>query len=257
MFIIWDLVNWGSSPPSYNINGAGYLVLTASKFPIVTFRFLISMKPRQLSCRLLVLPQENLSAQNSSAWVVHRQLSVGFLGGNSCFVWLPEALPLVFVYHAYTEGNKKIWSYVYISCHYWERHHINRSYLSMCHCKTNLSVYVPRFYKTDPNRTSGKIKLTPPVDSYTIVLLVLTLSTAQPTRGWFQQTYFLSGVQNLNGGCWACEGPGLARISGLLVDSLIMLARCYFCWFCYKSASTGYLAGNSMSSYKYYKWSER
>ena len=32
------------------------------------------------------------------------------------------------------------------------------------------SIYVIRFYKTDPNRTSGKIKLTPPVDSYTIVL---------------------------------------------------------------------------------------
>ena len=47
------------------------------------------------------------------------------------------------------------------------------------------STKVTRFYKTDPNRTSGKIKLTPPVDSYTIVLLVLTLSTTQTTRGWF------------------------------------------------------------------------
>ena len=36
-----------------------------------------------------------------------------------------------------------------------------------------------------PNRTSGKIKLTPPVYSYTIILLVLTLSTTQTTRGWF------------------------------------------------------------------------
>ena len=41
--------------------------------------------------------------------------------------------------------------------------------------------FVTRFYKTDPNRTSGNIKLTPPVDSYTIVLLVLTLSTTQTT----------------------------------------------------------------------------
>ena len=32
-----------------------------------------------------------------------------------------------------------------------------------------------RFYKTNPNRTSDKIKLTPPVDSYTIVLVILTL----------------------------------------------------------------------------------
>ena len=46
-------------------------------------------------------------------------------------------------------------------------------------------LYVTRFYRTEPNRTSGKIKLTPPVDSYTIVLQVLTLSTTQTTRGWF------------------------------------------------------------------------
>ena len=91
-------------------------------------------------------------------------------------------------------------------------------------------IYVTRFYKTDPNRTSGKIKLTPPVDSYTIVLVVLTLSTTQTTRGWFQQTSFLGGVQSSNGSFWPCEGPGLARISGLLVDSLIMLARHFFLW---------------------------
>ena len=42
-------------------------------------------------------------------------------------------------------------------------------------------IYVTTFYKTDPNRKSGKIKLTPPVDSYTIVLLVLTLSSTQTT----------------------------------------------------------------------------
>ena len=45
--------------------------------------------------------------------------------------------------------------------------------------------YVTRFYRTEPNRTSGKIKLAPPVDSYTIVLQVLTLSTTQTTRDWF------------------------------------------------------------------------
>ena len=49
----------------------------------------------------------------------------------------------------------------------------------------NAALYVTRLYKTDPNHTSGKIKLTPPVDSYTIVLVVLTLSTTQTTRGWF------------------------------------------------------------------------
>ena len=46
------------------------------------------------------------------------------------------------------------------------------------------TIIVTRCYKTDPNCTSGTIKLTPPVDSYTIVLLALTLST-QTTRGWF------------------------------------------------------------------------
>ena len=83
-------------------------------------------------------------------------------------------------------------------------------------------IYVTRFYRTDPNRTSGKIKLTPPVDSYTIVLQVLTLSTTQTTRGWFLHTSFLGGVECSNGGFRPCEGPGLARVSGLLVDSLIM-----------------------------------
>ena len=92
-----------------------------------------------------------------------------------------------------------------------------------------LNTNVTRFYRTDPNRTSGKIKLTPPVDSYTIVLQVLTLSTTQTTRGWFLHTYFLGGVECSNGGFRPCEGPGLARVSGLLVDSLIMLARRVLC----------------------------
>ena len=92
-----------------------------------------------------------------------------------------------------------------------------------------LPVNVTRFYRTDPNRTSGKIKLTPPVDSYTIVLQVLTLSTTQTTRGWLLHTSFLGGVECSNGGFRPCEGPGLARISGLLVDSLIMLARRVLC----------------------------
>ena len=55
-----------------------------------------------------------------------------------------------------------------------------------------------RFYKTDPNRTSGKIKLTPPVDSYTIILVVLTLSTTQTTQGWFSQMSFLGDVESSN-----------------------------------------------------------
>ena len=101
----------------------------------------------------------------------------------------------------------------------------------------SIVVYVTRFYRTDPNRTSGKIKLTPPVDSYTIVLQVLTLSTTQTKRGWFLLTSFLGGVECSNGGFRPCEEPGLARVSGLLVDSLIMLARRVLCWFCYISAT--------------------
>ena len=56
--------------------------------------------------------------------------------------------------------------------------------------KKKCSLYVTRFYKTDPNHTSGKSKLTPPVDSYTIVLVVLTLSTTQTTQGWFNRRLF-------------------------------------------------------------------
>ena len=40
-------------------------------------------------------------------------------------------------------------------------------------------ICVARFYKTDPIRTSRKIKLTPPVDSFIIIWLVLTLSATQ------------------------------------------------------------------------------
>ena len=93
----------------------------------------------------------------------------------------------------------------------------------------DICIYVTRFYRTNPNRTSGKIKLTPPVDSYTIVLQVLTLSTTETTPGWFLHTSFLGGVECSNGGFRPCEGPGLARVSGLLVDSLIMLARRVLC----------------------------
>ena len=110
-----------------------------------------------------------------------------------------------------------VWPYAKTKFHY-----------NTIHCK-NRCVYVTRFYRTDPNRTSGKIKLTPPVDSYTIVLQVLTLSTTQTTRGWFLHTSFLGGVECSNGGFRPCEGPGLARVSGLLVDSLIMLARRVLC----------------------------
>ena len=88
------------------------------------------------------------------------------------------------------------------------------------------AVYVTRFYKTDPNCTLGKIKLTPSLDRYTIILLVLTLSTTQTTRGWFKQASLLGGMESSN---WPCERPDLARIIGLLVDGLIMLAKHFFC----------------------------
>ena len=44
------------------------------------------------------------------------------------------------------------------------------------HTTILIHTHVTRFYNTDPNHTSGKIKLTPPVNSYTIILVVLTLS---------------------------------------------------------------------------------
>jgi len=47
------------------------------------------------------------------------------------------------------------------------------------------STYVTRFWENDPNRTSVKIKLMPPMDSYTTILLVQTLSIVQTTEGWF------------------------------------------------------------------------
>ena len=68
------------------------------------------------------------------------------------------------------------------------------------------TIYVTRFHRTDPNCTSGKIKLTPPVDSYTIVLQVLTLSTTQTTRGWFYTRLF-----------WVVWSAQMA-VSGLVKD---------------------------------------
>ena len=55
---------------------------------------------------------------------------------------------------------------------------------------TRLKPYVTRFYKTNPNCTSGKTKLTPPVDSYTIVLIALTLSITQLLEAGFNRCLF-------------------------------------------------------------------
>ena len=62
---------------------------------------------------------------------------------------------------------------------------------SYTHVQFLISIYVTRFYKTNSNHTAGKIT---PVDSYTIVLIVLTLTTTQTAGGWFQQMSFLGGV---------------------------------------------------------------
>ena len=35
----------------------------------------------------------------------------------------------------------------------------------------------------------------------------------------------LGSVESSNGGFWLCEGPGLARISSLLVDGLMLFAK--------------------------------
>ena len=38
-------------------------------------------------------------------------------------------------------------------------------------------------WKTEPNHTSGKIKLAPPADCYTILLLVSSQNLGQTTQG--------------------------------------------------------------------------
>jgi len=49
------------------------------------------------------------------------------------------------------------------------------------------------------NHTSGKIKLTPPADFHTTVLLVSSLKFSQCTEG---QWWFYGDVKDLNGGFW-------------------------------------------------------
>ena len=83
-------------------------------------------------------------------------------------------------------------------------------------------IIVTRFYKTDPNCTSGKIKLTLLVDNYTILLLVLILSILK-----LYEVSFLGGVVSSNGGVRPYEGPGLAVISCVLLDGQTSLARRY------------------------------
>ena len=72
------------------------------------------------------------------------------------------------------------------------------------------------FWENVSNFTSGVIKLTPPVDSYTT-----TDTDSQHCSNYLRQTSFLGGVVSLNGGFWPCEGPGFTRISGTQVDGLI------------------------------------
>ena len=74
-FMWWPGVNWGSSPPSYNING--YLVFTREANHQLSLSNLVvlgllwnlssvaSLRPGQF-CGLLVLPQEDLPAQDSA-----------------------------------------------------------------------------------------------------------------------------------------------------------------------------------------------
>ena len=45
-------------------------------------------------------------------------------------------------------------------------------------------------WKTIPNRTAGKIKLTPPAYYYTILLLISGLNFSLPTQSWLQQGGF-------------------------------------------------------------------
>ena len=63
------------------------------------------------------------------------------------------------------------------------QYHVSSSDLRLLKTAVATVSYVTRFWENDPNRTSAKIKLTPPMDS--IILLVQTLSITQTTEGWF------------------------------------------------------------------------
>ena len=65
-------------------------------------------------------------------------------------------------------------------------------------------IYVTRFYKTDSNYTSAKIKLMSPLDSYAIVLLVLTYYSNYSRLALTD--VFLGGVESLNGGSGLVKG---------------------------------------------------
>jgi len=58
--------------------------------------------------------------------------------------------------------------------------------------------YVARFWENVPNHTSGKIKLTSPVDSYTTVQTLKLLKLLNYSR----LASFLGGVADWNGSIW-------------------------------------------------------
>ena len=58
--------------------------------------------------------------------------------------------------------------------------HTAKHYPEIMNCNASSDrIYV--YVTTDPNCSSGKIKQTPPVDSYTIILVLLLLNTTQTT----------------------------------------------------------------------------
>ena len=71
------------------------------------------------------------------------------------------------------------------------------------------------------------------MDSYynTIILIVFTFSInlLKLIEAGFNGRLFLGGVANSNGGFWLCEWPGLARISGFLVDGMTLLTKSFSC----------------------------
>ena len=94
------------------------------------------------------------------------------------------------------------------------------------------SIYHARMWrdigKTEPNRTSGKIKLTPPADCHTTVLLISSLNFSQATWGWFQQGWFYSDVKGSNAGFWHWQVSGLAISSVLVAQTFTVLILVHF-----------------------------
>jgi len=96
---------------------------------------------------------------------------------------------------------------------------------------------VTRFWENDPNRTSVKIKLTPPMDSYTTILLVQTISITQTTEGWFNRHLFWEVWEAQMAGFGLLRELASSESAGRWLYGLAQLAKWFLCGFCSLSAT--------------------